>query len=334
MVAGNISEISFALQSAKGTSAGASQHRLYHTGGGVMPMRDVADIEETTGNRLRAQSYVQQTRGEGSPVFVVRPKFIGLLLYGALGAKAVSGVGDPYTHTFTNATSLPWLTVYRMLGNGLYETFTDCKVVGLHFNSEAGGLLQVTADIMGLSPSYLTAAVTTVSVETTDAFIHADGTGALQIEGTPVASIESFALDIVNNGALQQGDSVGGYDVTEGLLDITWTSRQALTDFALWNRFHYGSATPSNNATPTRNVLTLSSTYLDYKFTRPGGAPERSIEFISGSNVQVQSIAGVEPNTNGDPLKYEVTYKIYAPTSGSALTAKVLNSQASYPALP
>jgi hypothetical protein len=332
MPAGNTADLAIALQAAKGTAASASQHRTYTTGGGVAPMRDVADIEETSGSRLRSASWVQNTRAEGSPQIVVRPKMVGLLLYGALGAKSVSGAADPWTHVFTPATTLPWLTVWRMLASALFEKFTDCKVVGLHFSSEAGGLLQVTADILGLTPSYLAAAEATAAVETTDAMIHADGSGQLSIEGTPTASIETFQLDILNNGALQQGDSVTGYDVSDQMLDITWTSRQSLIDFQLWNRFHYGDATPTAGDTPTRDVLELGAGYLDYKFERPG-TPERSLRFQSGNRVQVQSIAGVEPNTDGAPLKYDVTYKVYLPTSGAALTATLMNGQATYPAL-
>jgi hypothetical protein len=332
MPAGNVADLAFALQSAKGTAAAASQYRTRITGGGVAPMRDIADIEETTGARLRETAYVSQARAEGSPQMVVRPNFVGLLLYGAMGAKAVTGAADPYTHTFTLASTLPWLTAWRMLANGLFEKFTDCKIVGLHFTSEAGGLLQVTADILGLSPSYLDAHEATASIETANAFIHADGEGQLAIEGTPVASIESFALDIVNNGALQQGDAVTGYDITEGLLDITWTSRQALINFGLWNRFHYGSATPASGATPTRSILELGAGGLNYKFERPG-TPERSLQF-QASRVQVQEIAGVEANTGGDPLKYDVTYKLYQPAAGSGLTATLLNSVAAYTAAP
>lgn len=332
MTAGNIADIAFSLQAAKGTGAATSQHRSYHTGGGVAPMRDIADIEETTGDRLRSASWVQNTRAEGSPQFVVRPKLLGLLLYGALGGKTVSGAADPWTHVFTPATTLPWLTVWRMLANGLFEKFTDCKVVGLHLSSEAGGLLQVTADLLGLSPSFLAAAEATATVEITDAFIHADGVGQLQIEGAAVASIETFALDIVNNGAMQQGDAVAGYDISEQMLDITWASRQSLINFELWNRYHYGDPTPTGGDGPTRDVLELGAGALDYKFERPG-APERSIQFQSGSRVQVQSIAGVEPNTDGAPLKYEVTYKIYKPDSGAALTASLKNGQATYPAI-
>jgi hypothetical protein len=330
MPAGNVADLAFALQPEKGAAALASQYRTYHTGGGVAPMRDINDIEETTGSRLRNAAYVSQTRAEGSPQMVVRPNFLGLLLYGGMGAKAVAGGSDPYTHTFTLFESLPWLTVWRMLASGLNEKFTDCKVVGLHFNSEAGGLLQVTADILGLAPSYLDAHEDTASVETTNAFIHADGEGALQIEGDPVASIETFSLDIVNNGALQQGDAVTGYDITEGMLDITWSSRLALLDFELWNRYHYGTANPADGATPTRDILELGAGGLNYKFTRPG-SPERSLAF-SADRVQVQDIGGIEPNANGDPLKYEVTYKVYEPATGSGLTAVLKNNVAEYPA--
>lgn len=333
MPAGNVADLAFALQAAKGTGAAASQHRTYHTGGGVAPMRDIADIEETTGGRLRSTAYVQQARAEGSPQMVARPNFLGLLLYAGMGAKAVTGIADPYTHTFTLASSQPWVTVWRMLQNGLFEKFTDCKVVGLHFASEAGGLLQVTADILGLTPSYLAAHEATVGVEITNAFIHSDGVGQLQVEGVAVASIESFSLDITGGHQLQQGDSVTGYDISEGMFDITLSTRQLLSDFALWNRLHYGAAAPAAGTTPTRNILELAGTPagIDFKFERPG-TPERSVEF-QAPRLQVLGIEGVEPNTNGDPLKQTVNYKVYSPAAGSGLTAILMNNVASYTAV-
>lgn len=337
-IAGNQADIGLALQSAQGAAAAAAQHRLFLTGGGLAPVKQTADIEETTADRLRSDAYVQQVSAAGAPAFVVRPSAIGLLLYGAMGAKAVSGSADPWTHTFTLASALPYLTAWRRLGpvaaGGLYEKFVDCKVGQLAFSSSAGGLIIATPTIMGISPQWKTAAEVSVAVETggAGAFIHADGVGALKIEGVAVASVEQFSLTINNNGTLQQGDSVGGYVITEGLLGIEATATVLVEDFALWNRFIYGSATPSDGDGPSRNILELagSPAGLDFKFTRPG-SPARSLEFLLP---RVEAIpATLEPNVNGDPLKHQLTFRVKKPASGSGLTAVLKNGEAAYAAV-
>ena len=216
---------------------------MYLTGGGLAPVKETADIEETTAGRLRITSYVKQVRADGSPSCVVRPDFIGLLLYGAMGAKAVSGAG-PYVHVFTLASVLPYLTAWRRLGpaasGGLYEKFADCKVGQLVIASQAGGLLIATPTILGLGPSWLTAAEDTVAVEVANAFLHADGEGALKVEGAAVASIESSEWSIGNGAVAIQGDAVSPYIIAEGMLDITVKTTQLVTDFALWNQYIYG----------------------------------------------------------------------------------------------
>jgi len=111
-------------------------------------------------------------------------------------------------------------------------------------------------------------------------------------------------------------------------------TRQTLVDYQLWNRLHYGSATPTNGDPATRDILELggSPAGIDFKYERPGGGNERSVEFLL-PRLQVQSIEGVEPNTDGSPLKQTVTYKAYQPGSGSGLTVTLMNSVTDYAAV-
>lgn len=400
-IAGNQADVAIALQSAQGAAAAAAQHRMFLTGGGLAPVKEVADIEETTASRLRSTSYVRVVRADGTPAFVVRPEYVGMLLYGAMGAKSVRGaatvatssaanpsvittsaphgftsgetvtiaghsgstpvingahvatVTGPTTftipvnvsvggtggtataalkrHTFTLASTLPYLTAWSRLGpeagGGLYQKYADVKVGQLVIASQAGGLLLATATLMGLGPSWLTAAEVTVDPEIENAFLHADGEGALKVEGSSVASIESSEWSIGNGSTAQQGDSVTPYAVTEGLLDITVKTTQLVTDFAVWNEFIYGDPTPTNGLTPSRNVMELAAG-LDFKWTRPsaGGALE-----LIAPRVQVVPDT-IVPNVNGDPLKMSVTYRVYEPDSGSGLTAVLDNSTAAYAA--
>jgi len=329
-VPGNTADIAFAIQAAKGTPATASSQRLYLMGGGVAAEKTAADIEETSSGRLRNSSFVQLIRAAGTPSFVVRPASIPLLLYGVMGAKAVTGAGDPFTHTITLAQTQPWLTVWRMLSSGLFERFTDCKIASLTLRSAAGGLLVAETSIVGLSPASKTTAEATAVVETTNAFLHSDGQGALLYEGAAIASIEGFTLAINANVSLQQGDAVTGNDLSEGMQDITLETIQTITNFAIYNRFVYGAASPADLATPSRDPLELagSPAGIDFKWTRPG-TPERSIEILA-PRVQVTAVTGIEANTNGDPIKSTTTHKVYQPGSGSGLTAKIKNAVTSY----
>lgn len=328
-IPGNDADIAIAIQAAKGTSSTASSQRLYIASGGITGSKTVNDIEETSSGRLRGSAYVAQASGAGSPTFTVRPASIGLLLYLAMGAKAVTGSSDPYTHTITLASALPWCTLWRRLASGLYERFSDAKVNTLTLRSAAGTVLVAEVGFMALTPANQTAAEATATPEATDlAFPHHFGQGALQYEGTPVAEIGSCSVAINNNLALQQGDAVTGFDLVEQVQDITLETTHTIQNFDLYRRWMYGAATPANNAAPSGTVLELGGSGIDFKWTRPG-TPERSLR-IQAPRVQVQQPTGHEPNASGAPIVETRTHKVYKPATGSGLTAIVVNSQASY----
>lgn len=335
MPAGNIADVALSLQTAKGAGSATSQHRIYLSGGGIGPERDHADLEETSGSRLRSEGYIRQARTGGTPQAFVRPDFIGLLLYGAMGAKAVTGAADPFTHTFTLAQTQPWLTLWRMLGGIKYEKFIDSKISSLILRSAAGGPLSVEFGVVGLSPQHQTAAEVTAAVEKSPTFMHSDGKGQFLVEGGAIASIESIVVNISAGVSLQQGDSVSANDATEGQFDISIETVQTISDFALWNRLHYGSATPANNAPATPNPVELAGSGIDFKWAKRQAdgttlvTPERSLQ-VQATKLQIRSISGLDPNTSGDPLKQTVTYRVYEPAAGSGLTAILKNSKASY----
>jgi hypothetical protein len=338
MPAGNIADIAYSLQTAKGSGSATSQHRIYLAGGGLGPERDHADLEETSGTRLRAEGYIKQTRAGGTPQAFVRPDMIGLLLYAAMGAKAVTGAADPWTHTFTLALTQPWLTFWRMLGGLKYEKFIDSKLTSLVLRSSAGNPLTVEFGVVGLTPQHLTAQETTATVEKINTFMHADGKGQFLIETVPASTIESIVVTINTGVALQQGDAITANDATEGQIEATIETVQTISDFAAWNRLHYGSATPANNAPATPNVIELAGTGIDFKWAKRQAdgttlvTPERSLQ-VTATKLQIRSITGLDPNVNGDPLKQTVTYRVYEPAAGSGLTAVLKNGKSSYPAI-
>jgi len=82
------------------------------------------------------------------------------LLTWALGADAVSGASDPWTHTITLADNLPYLTVeagfFEDLTasptiSGLIDRVTDCKIGSLQIDAETGKPVLLTADLVGVT---------------------------------------------------------------------------------------------------------------------------------------------------------------------------------------
>jgi hypothetical protein len=332
MVAGNIADLGFAIQATKGTPAASSSERSYLMGGGLQPARAVADIEETSSGRLRNSAFVQSVAVEGDPQMAVRPNMIGLLLYAAMGAKAVTGASDPYTHTLTLAATQPYMTIWRSLGAALFERFTDCKITNLTIEAGAGGVLTVTAGITGLSPAFQTAAEATATAETTEPFLHTDGKGQFLVETVAIASISRVSLSIGTGSAITYGDSITGDQVAEQMQAITLEVDQTISNFAEWNRFHYGTTTPTNNTPAIPGIIELAGTGIDFKWSKRTTAgvdatPARSLQ-ITATRVQIAGITGQDTNTSGAPLTRTVQYRIYQPASGSGLTAIVKNARA------
>lgn len=337
MPAGNIADLSIALQAAKGTASPAGQFRTYLTGGGFGPTRDINDVEETSSSRLRSTAFVGQVGAEGEPQIAVRPNVIGLLLYAAMGAKAVTGAADPWTHTFTLANTQPYLTAWRMLGGALFERFTDVKVTSLNFESASGGILQASAGLLGILPQSKSTAETTVQPETTEPFLHTDAKGQFVFEGAALARVNNMQVNIGTGVEAAYGDAITADAAEEGMVEATLVVEQVIADFAAWNRFHYGTATPADNAQPSPVVIELGAPGISVKYSKRTStgavaAPERSLEFTA-TRVQIAGIEGQEPNTDGSPLSRTVTYRIYQPSAGgSGLTAILKNGTATYPA--
>lgn len=331
-VSENIANLRGALQSAQGAAASASQFGMY-LAGGSMPAAMGTDgtFEETTGVRIRSDRYVSERHIEGAPEFFVMPQSIGYLFYGALGAKSVTGAGDPYAHVFIPATSRPWFTFWRSQGALIYEELRDCKIDSLVITGTSGQPLRVTANIQGLDPRYESAAETTAGIEVTNRFLYYDGQGALSLEGSAVASIREFTLTISNNGELIPGDALTPIDVSEGELTIQLAVTKLFLAPSLRNRKYYGSATPADDTAVVKDVLALGGTpNVRFLFTRVAAAPgpERSLQ-IDLSKCYLAPY-DVQPGTGSTPLTEALTLDAVQPAAGNAIDVTLKNGLAAY----
>jgi len=337
MVAGNIADLGFAIQTAKGTPSASGIERSFLMGGGVDPNETINDVEESSSTRLRSISYKARAEIGGSPQMAVRPNMIGLLLYAAMGAKSVSGASDPWTHTFTLAPTQPYISIFRMLGGVLFERFSDCKIGALNFESTASGILTVTAEIVGAIGAFKTTQDVVVAAEATEPFLHTDVKGQIVFEGSAISRVSAMRINLGTGVQGTQGDALTSDAVEEGMQEIVVETEQIITDWALWNRFHYGSATPADNAAITPTVVTLGAPGISIIYSKrqangTDATPARSLTFTATS-VQVAAIEPTEANADGSPLQRTVRYKIYQPSGGaSGLTAVLKNGRSTYTA--
>jgi hypothetical protein len=332
--AGNIGEFGVSIQATKGTPSATALQTFYLTGGGLASDPEITDYAETTGKTVRSGAYIARVRGAGTPQFYARPAMLGPFLFGAFGAKSASAGPDPFLHTFTIASALPYLTLWKSLGGILFERFHDCKLASLTLRSVEGAPLIAEANVLALhATSQAADDVAGVTVDVSVPFVHHDASAALKVETVAVAHASSVIVTIATGATIIAGDSLEGYSIEEGIRVITVEMQQLVTDAQLWNRLHYGSANPADNAAPTRSVVTLGGAPagIDLKWLQPGGGAERSLQ-ATATNVTVKSIAGVEHNVNGDPLKATVTYQAYDVAAGSAMTAILKNGVATYTA--
>jgi hypothetical protein len=246
VVSGNEFDLGFALQSAKGVTVADNliQYRTPVTGGGLSAEKVINPIEETAMGRVRNTNFVAAINVDGSPGIAARAPILGLLLYGIFGAKAVAGAGDPYTHTFTLASSQPFFNVWKRVGpvagGGYYEKYIDCKITGLSLASSAEGILIATPTVMGLRVNNTAAANVGVAIDNSAlVFAHHHGDGAMLIEGNPVSTISDLTIGMGGDATRIRGNSLYGSYVAEQMRDLVIDTTQ-LVDWSLGRRALYG----------------------------------------------------------------------------------------------
>jgi hypothetical protein len=320
---GAISDISFAVQSAKGTAAASPTYKCYLAGGGLVASRSVGllDTLDSSGFPTRADYAARYVTGEIT--IFARPQPLGVLLYAALGAKAVTGAG-PFTHTFTASATRPWLTFWQQVGNGtLIEQFVDCRIARLVIASAAGDLVRVTASIVGQVAKWRTANPGT-TVTTTEAFAHRHGSGLLTVDSVVTAGVREITVDIDNGDRVRPGGLGQGWAVVGGAdRRGTITTTQRVVNDDRYAAFHYGSSTPADLAV---EAVTPSTGSVDFIW-RQSAAIELHIDAPA---LTPAVVGGITPNVDHSPLFETWTYLARYGGATSAIRARLINDVASY----
>lgn len=309
-----------AKQSAKGSAATDPTYSHGITDGQVVTVEVSQELESRTSGTRFAPA-VNRTAVMPGMDFTCRAHAAssGLWLFGALGAKSVTG-SSTYTHTITLGSDLPYLTVFGKLDTNIYAV-QDFKVDSLEVSWSENEPVEMAVSGMGCAID-LAGTYTPTTDDSAAAYMRPTG-GSFQIDidGTTLAAakITAGSISVANNltpvmlsGTLTPGDVFPGQQAVEVSLDITpenlndW--RTVLTGTSngttIANAPIYGSF--SCQFTDGTNTLTLAATKVAFTMDFPSA------------------------DAAGGPVTLSLAGLVVIPASGSPLTATLVNTTASY----
>ena len=234
------------------------------------------------------------------------------LVYGHGSGVAVVGVVAPYTHTISQANTLPSLTVEKNLGGFQSLQFAGCRANKFDLKAPVGNNpVEITADMMAQSVAVLNSP-TAISVANEMPFVFAEA--ALTIYGSARAEASNVAISVENG--VKETYTFGNHGPAfltpvnlhvSGTIDLVWSSLNDATygDFNRMQNNTLGALTfslthPSTNGTITINLpqIALSKyandlkaedvilSQLTYEASRPlSGASQYTISATVVNNV-------------------------------------------------
>lgn len=316
--------VGLAKQASKGTAA-TNPDFAHGVEGGTVGGIGITQERAPLTSAARATGYIERNESEGgggSFTFRAHPKTIGLYLFAALGAKGVTGAG-PYTHTFTDSTALPYVTLFGKYGGSIIHSIEDCRLDTLEFSWEEAGTVKVEATLMGTIPDF-SATFTAVVDETTDAYFQAAG-GTYKMDtdsGTPVtARIKGGKISIKNQAEpVRLSASIIPDEWMEGNVEIDWELTVVTdTDLADWRTVVTGTSSGS----AISQVPVLGSAEVQFNLGT------NSLKFTSTRVGFMTEFPEADPA--GGPAELVMAGPAVVPSGGGAvLTAVLVNSQATY----
>lgn len=310
-------------QTAKGTTAVAAKvcAQWPLTDGTIAPTRDNDNLSETDDSRDAGATYIKQTGVSGNPSVYVRDNSIDVLLASAMGTVVDSGSMPNYIHTITPATALPYVSFWRMIGNLLWESFTDCFVSDLTLKAGAGEPLTCQATIMGLTPVRLASDPSAgwtgppiVALE--NGFVYNYNNAVVTLGGSTTLLISSFEFTLTNNVTLQQTNGAVPYDVVPGTREVDVSFDLIFENLTEYNKFHYGSGSG------TTEVGALYSTSLEFTFSNgANNSIDITIPLFAYEEFPVQA------NADGSPVTVSVRGQAQRGAPGVALCTWIVKNQ-------
>lgn len=325
-------EIAFGVQAGEGTALSTPKFSHPIISGFPRPVEDIQEFEHTVTDDLIPGLYKTQQWWEMDSTFYSLPSAAATWLYAILGANADTGAGDPYTHTITQDSTPPFLTVYATVPGTKYRKFYDGTVNELSLVFEAGKPLIINVKMSGYFPADLSGAYTTATNVVTignsgpwHTFI--GSTLLLDYDATPAASAGpaitggtitfSREASLIQTTAFNPSVTSYGRFRVSGSINTVWDSTAAYKAF---KATYYGSTT---GTTSSQSVVMGA---LDLTFpSGPATNAGRTLQVqVQNASIRVPDPPDADPS--GGPLTMTHTLLTAKPASGSIATVVAKNS--------
>ena len=276
-------------------------------------------IKPTTGGGL-FEVTTQGSGGTTEPVWATAATIgstVNSTPAGAIYTRRVLGPTSLYKHTLTPANDQPYLTIWKELGDSIYEKFTDCKMTAANMEFSAGGDLALSTTLMGLDFLRL---ASTPGGGTHDQDVPIRVPGAVYTLGGAVDN--SLASGNVNIEAaqnpVQTNQSTYSY-IEPGTRAITFGYEGVYTDVARYAKTYYGGAAG------TLPSLTVWEEAISLQFGPLAGP---YIKYTIQKALFTE--AGSDPDPGGAPMMLSVAGAADRPAAGQIMEIEVVNDVASY----
>jgi hypothetical protein len=316
---GNTAYFAAGRQTAKGSAAAAPKHMWPLTGTSRPSQnREIEHLQETDDRRDEGTAFLKMRSAGGAPEVYVRDNSIDTLLGAAFGTVNNSAGPTNYVHTITPSADLDYFTAWFMLGDALWEKFTDLMVNELTVKAEAGMPLTAQVGFLGLEYERLTSEPSGgwggVTME--NGAVYSFNEAAVTLAGGASALVSSFEFTLNNNLSLQQTDSAKAYDVVEGTLQMSLSFDLIFESLNEYNRFNTGttSGTAASDSLPT--------TSANFTFTK-GANNEVSFDFP----IIAYEEFPVEQQPDGSPVVATVRASVLRGAAGVAMATAVVKNQ-------
>lgn len=314
-------QFGIAKQSGKGTIAANPYfaHGLASGGLTVAPNQESDPLTSAYVNP--AGAYRDKVENGASYETRAWQKALGLYLLGVLGSDVVTGA-NPYTHTITLGSALPYLTAFEKASDNTLLAVKDCKVDSLELAWEENKPLVCSVKLVGGAFSVPSTFTPTVDeCDTSNYYTPVGGTFKLDTaSATPVVTpVTAGKITIARSaeakffsGVIEAGD------VGEGACDVDVSLTVVPDDMTVWRKALTGAINGTSIATAAQ--------YGSFEVTFVKGAD--SLKLSGGSVTFLTDLPEADPS--GGFADAELVGKAYRGATATPITAVLVNTQATY----
>jgi hypothetical protein len=328
-VLANLDQAGVAIQTAKGTPNANPVFGHGVRGGAIVDVTMDQTLEDRTSSRRVSPG---ANRNAVVPVanFTCRahPRSIGAYLYAVLGGKGVTGAG-PYTHTFTYADLLPYLSIFgKTTSPSQISRVSDLKISELTISWNENQPVEVSINGMGcvlLMDGTMTPTNDETATALANYFIPAGGTfQASAITGTPAAAKITGGSISFKTGVNPKtiSGTITPDDIDEGNLEVEVSLTLVPDNDADWQAIVTG-ATGGTAISASTQYGSANITFVENN----GGTGSLNFNALRIPF----SPSGLEANPAGGGMTLAIAGTAVQPVAGGTpITVTLINSQVSY----